>query len=149
MNILLILFLFHHHSDNNQAILRYAESNVGRKVGNGICRELIDSAIVSTDKNFLKHNRSYYDDLKKIKRSQVKPGDIMLINYCDVDKMDGTKGFIVGHIAIVKEIHEFFVTVIEQNTSGAVNNSIVSESTHDLSRLHPRKNGGVYFCRFR
>ncbi len=148
MNMLLIFLFLHHSTSHNQDILAYAETNVGRKVGHGICRELIDSAITKADKNYLKkHGGNYYYDLKDVKLCQVQPGDILRINMCDVS-VGEKSGYLIGHIAIVKNIKGNMVTVYEQNTSSKLKDSKVSTRTYDLSKIVPRKNGGIYFCRF-
>lgn len=148
VNMKLFLFIFLFKNSNNDAILKYAESNIGRKVGRGVCNELIDSSIVSIAGHFKKgHKKNYYYDLKKVSKNNVKPGDFMIIYRCDIVG----RGYVIkasSHISIVKSLNDSIITVIEQNTDGALNKSIVKETTFNINNIVKRNNGDYCFRRF-
>ncbi len=157
MNMLLLIsFLFHHTAAStsyNQDIVAYAESHVGKKVGKGVCQELVDSALVTSDVSFKSRHRIHEDYstlYKKVRKYNIKPGDILIITKCDwVYDKNKKSQFILGHIAIIKSINGNVITVFEQNTAGSLKNSKVIVDDYDISQLHPRRSGSLSFMRYK
>lgn len=62
--------------DCNSQLMNYALSKLGKKVGNGVCHELIDSAALTISKPLMYSiGRGEYG--KRIRKSKAKPGDIV------------------------------------------------------------------------
>ncbi len=155
MNMLLLIsFLFHHTATYNQDILAYAESHVGKKVGKGVCHELIDSAIIRVDHDYKRKYRekgNYVKLFHRILKSQVRPGDVLIITNCDwhYDPSNYKKFFFIsGHIAVIKSINGNFITVLEQNTARTLKESRVIERIYDISEWHSHINGSISYRRY-
>lgn len=116
-----------HQSD----IISYVDKNIGKKVGRGVCYELVQSAIRQYDPKYdmgaKKDNKRYG---KKIKQKDVQPGDIILEH-----------GPRIYHVGIVYKISNDSVYVAEQNTNGCIKNSIVEINYLDYAQLEKDYSG--------
>lgn len=134
---------------NNRAILKATEKYIGRKVGNGICRDLRDSVLMDTKLGTPQiHRKSqiltvgYYRDILS-KRKKVYPGD--LIEFKDVV----TKDILYPHhVAIVyAKINKNEYYIAHQNTRlDSLKESMVIITKFSLSSI---KSGTVEFHRVR
>lgn len=117
---------------SNQIILDYVNANMGKKVGSGVCFELVDGAMNKIDKAWDKkhHRRQYlitrtYISVygKRISKSKLLPGDIIAYNWKWKKEHKGaTKG---DHICIVYKIEGDKIYVAEQSASGSSSKSKV------------------------
>ena len=134
---------------NNRAILKATEKYIGRKVGNGICRDLRDSVLMDTKLGTPQiHRKSqiltvgYYRDILS-KRKKAYPGD--LIEFKDVVTKDM---LYPHHVAIVyAKINKNEYYIAHQNTRlDSLKESMVIITKFSLSSI---KSGTVEFHRVR
>lgn len=97
----------------NQAIVRFAVSQLGKKVGNGECWTLAAEALEAAGAEPPK----MYDFGEEIELSEITPGDILQFTSARFDRADG--GYVImgtpNHTAIVYAINGDQVFVLHQN----------------------------------
>jgi hypothetical protein len=112
-------------------ILSFVDKNMGKKVGRGVCYELVQSAIRTYDSKYdmgsKKDNKRYG---KKVNVKKVQPGDVVL-----------EKGPRLYHVGIVYKVVNDSVYVAEQNTNGCIKNSIVEVNYLDYAQLQKDYSG--------
>lgn len=123
MRTLIILFLLFATrvvgQTHNEEILKYVNDNLGKKIGKGLCFELVQASVRTYSPDF----KMGYDNQDKIhfgkpiKRSKIQPGDIMIMT-------GGTKRT-ASHVSIIYKIDGDKIYVAEQNTKGKLKESIV------------------------
>ena len=107
-------------SKANEFILAYAEQNLGKKVGDGICRTLTNEAIFafrkSVNPNAKKVEYVYNFPSVTIKdTAKWSAGDILLFEYFDRYN-DEEGGICIGkHIGVVKSVGKDKITFYHQN----------------------------------
>lgn len=111
----------------NEKIVNFVESKVGKKVGNGICHDLVAKALKKYSE--IDEYKYFYKGMygTMIDSSEVIPGDIMVFHKCkfeitykDIRNNDTTIiSKIPRHVGIVMSVdgnNEF--TIADQNSSG-------------------------------
>lgn len=122
----------------NKKIITYLKSKIGKKVGDGICLTLIDSALIQTGL-FVGKNTNWNDfvvdkfHFEKKKFKDVVPGDIIYIEELKLKDeewwltvVDGS----VTHIAICAYVDSEYIYMLEQNIltdDGYIQQVIVSK----------------------
>lgn len=116
--------------DANRKALEYAKSKLGHRVGNGVCCELIDSALCKINPEWAmrryKGMKNLYGERVAVKR--VIPGDILL-----EDNLIG------GHLAIVYKVDKDGVIIV------------LNQNVRDCNNKHwaTYKNSRVVFSNYR
>jgi hypothetical protein len=89
--------------ERNQKMLEFAEMNLGKKVGIGLCEDLVEAAAKYSGVKIKQHKLSlfssgYYQSYgKKIKYDNVIPGDIIYYKRSSLSN---------SHFAIIKSVDE-------------------------------------------
>jgi hypothetical protein len=100
-------------------ILKFVDDNKGKKIGTGLCYELIQGAIRTYldgyNMGFKDFDKKFYG--KKIKKSKIEAGDILFLS-------GGTKRKI-NHVCIVYKIDGDIVWIAEQNVGCKQKDSVV------------------------
>jgi hypothetical protein len=111
----------------NRVVLNYAKSQLGKKVGNGICFTLVDKALSRASPDWKRRRERGLFGVKrryvygeKIKPDEILPGDIVRYNW-KYRKERKT----YSHVAIIYSVSENEVKVIEQNVDGSLTKSKV------------------------
>lgn len=78
---------------------------------------------------------------KEIKREDVKPGDIVLFYNVMINKH-----FVFGHVAVVVELTKDKLVVLEQNTKGSLEKSIVVQTEREFKNILGKH---LYFFRIK
>jgi len=125
-----------HQSD----ILKFVDDNKGVKIGGGLCYELVQGAIQSFDPQYDLRSTMDKGVGKKVKRSDVQPGDIVIMS-------GGTKR-VANHIAIVYSVSGEDIFVAEQNTKGSLKKSIVIVDRLDFE-YHEEYYGKIKYSFYR
>lgn len=116
-------------------ILSFVDSSIGKKVGKGICYELVQKAFQqynpSYDMGAIKRNIDRYG--KKVKTPM--PGDIIV--------EDGNG---IYHVGVVYKVVDEDIYVAEQNTNESLQKSIVEVNKLDIEWM---KNNSVDFYFYR
>jgi len=106
-------------------IIKFVNDNLGKKVGGGVCYELVESSVRTYnpdyDMRIVKDDEERYG--KKVKLSDVKPGDIMIMS-------GGTKRK-ANHSCIVYKVVDGDIYVAEQNTKASLKESVVEVNLLD------------------
>jgi hypothetical protein len=104
---------------HQEDILKFVNDNMGKKVGKGVCYELVQGAVrvynPSYEMCYIKKDKDRYG--KKVDLKSVAPGDIMVMS-------GGTKHK-ANHVAIVYKVDDGVIYIADQNTQGSLKNSIV------------------------
>lgn len=121
--LLPIMSLAQDTKDNNDVIISYVNQNIGKHIGSGICFDLVDKAIMQVDKKWkdVKRKDHEYEYGKKVKSSDVKPGDIITLD--DVRLPDGR--YVASHVAIIYKVIDLenrIFELVEQNADGLPTN---------------------------
>jgi hypothetical protein len=117
----LLLFLISNtcFSQSNK-IFNFIDAHVGYKVGSGICFDLVDSSYSQVNPLWKeKLNHGQYDYGKKVKLSEIKSGDVVLVWNKGVSHKLTPK-----HLAVVYLVGEK-VIVAHQNVDCELKNSVV------------------------
>lgn len=105
---------------HQKEIIKFVDDNKGLKVGTGVCCDLIEKAIQSYNPSYemasIKTDGDRYG--KKVRRSDVMPGDILLVS-------GGTKKKI-NHVCIVYSVGGGEIVIADQNIQGKLVDSKVS-----------------------
>lgn len=129
----------------NRLVLEFAQKNVGKRVGNGVCRTLTNRALRHKDEVLRPQKKSIIDYThgeigKKISLEKALPGDIIIFTNCIIKFNDGKTYAPSHHIGIVKSAKNVTLTLYEQN---AINEkditllkSKVIESSFDLENVY-------------
>ncbi len=129
MKKLAVLFLFisigaFGQTTHQTDIISFVNHNVGKKVGKGICYELVQGAIQQYDSYYdmgaIKKDSDRYGE--KVKQKDVQPGDIVT-----------QKGSQIDHLCIVYKISNDSIFVAEQNTNGSLKKSVVEINYLDFT----------------
>lgn len=123
MKHLIILFLLFATSvvgqTHNEEILKFVNDNLGKKIGKGVCFELVQAAVRTYSPDFKyglnDQNKKHFG--KPIKKDKIQPGDIMVMS-------GGTKRT-ASHVSIVYKLDGDKIYVVEQNTNGSLKKSVV------------------------
>lgn len=157
MKKLLFILLFASGSvcaqEKNDVVLDYVYENVGKKIGYGICHELIFGAQARLDSLGYK-----IDSLSVIPSDSVRPGDVIML---DGTTFSDGQSF-ANHIGIVYRIlTNGKISIANQNVATVADNTkkimyngeerIVEEDSHVvISIIHPPSlvSGTVTYLRF-
>ena len=105
-------------------ILSFCDANMGKKIGKGLCYELVQGAFQQYspvyDMGAIKSNRDRYG--KKVKTPM--PGDVVL-----------QEGNGINHVGIVYKIEGDSIFIVEQNTEGNLKKSKVEVNLLDYDQL--------------
>lgn len=160
--ILVILGYFGYSQTPNQIVANYVKSHEGMKVGNGVCMDLVDSALSQIDTAWLQgsvwseinnNGVKYGEEISFIKRgkgdttmlgvkaevdlSLLKEGDIVLFD--DV-KIDGKKAD--GHIGVLIHGEDGTMMIAHQNIMDG-DKLITHVVIEDISGYFYEKDGSV------
>lgn len=104
---------------HNDDILKFVNENLGKKIGKGVCFELVQAAVrtYAPDFVFAENDQKAEYFGKPIKEKDVQPGDIVRFS-------GGTKRK-ASHVAIVYKINNGRIYLAEQNTNGSLGKSVV------------------------
>lgn len=130
MKKLFILFLFISSGvlgqTHQKEILSFCEANMGKKIGKGLCYEVVQSAfkqyLPSYDMGAIKKDKDRYG--KKVKKAFVQPGDIVL-----------QEGKGINHVGIVYKVDGESIYIAEQNTYGDLKKSKLEVNVLDYDEL--------------
>lgn len=102
---------------HQEQILKFVDENKGKKVGGGLCYELVQSAIrtYNVDYDGSSYEKNKYG--KEVKLKDIQPGDIC--------RMTGGTKRKVSHVCIVYKVVGDKIYVAEQNTNGSLKDSVV------------------------
>ena len=110
--------------DENKWVLKYVDQHLGSKVDKGICFNLVDEALMNVTIDWKNRNAGLFKNEyvygKKIKKSKLLPGDIILYSW-SYNKHSSR----ISHVCIVYKIEKGQIYVAEQNTKGSLKKSIV------------------------
>lgn len=137
---------------NNDKIIDYVYENIGKKIGEGVCAELISGA-----SKYLKDLGISADTMYEIKYSSIKAGDIIIFD--KVICSDGKE--IDNHIGIIYNIlSDGKIAIANQNVASKKNNTkkiiynnkklLVEKDSHVvISIVHPPSiiGGKITYCR--
>jgi len=101
--------------DDNSAIIEFVEKNINKKVGKGICFDLVRKAVEKKNKRWYKNVWCDRKQLKMCKTENPVAGDI--IDFSKVVMKDGRKIF--SHIGVVSSFSRNVVIYYEQNVCGS------------------------------
>jgi hypothetical protein len=119
-NLFIIFFLLSTRlvgQSHQQDIIKFVDDNLGKKIGTGLCYELVQEAIrtYNPEYNGTSADKNKYG--KKIKKENAQVGDIIVLS-------GGTK-HVANHVCIVYKIDGEDIYVAEQNTNGNLKKSVV------------------------
>lgn len=105
--------------DSNQKVLDYVNAHIGKRVGRGVCFDLVRKAQEQKNKNWFK---DYWlcgkrNGKSRINLSEVQSGDI--VAFYDVIFADSTR--IKNHSAVVLSVKDSVLIVAEQNVCAIEN----------------------------
>lgn len=101
----------------NQAVLNYAQSVVGRTIGNGQCTELAIEALQSAG---AQSNQGYTWGTALRGVEDLQPGDVLQMHDARFEYPSGASAWSTGpHTAIVTSVQGSVIQVLEQNISGS------------------------------
>lgn len=148
-NILILLLLpieviAQRPSKANKVILEFAEKNIGKKVGDGICRTLTNDAIYE-------YRKSYGSKSKKIDHKYNSPGlivkdtakwsggDLILLSYVVTFSQQNFYTVTEKHIGVLKSVDKEKIIYYNQNSlkpgETTKKNSKVVQDTLFLSQI--------------
>ncbi len=138
MKKLIILFLLFTTSAvgqiHNDTILAFVHKNIGKKVGKGVCYELVERAIRSYDPKF---------SMTRETKDKILIGDVSGLDVVDTSQTLFTgdiitiMGSAIQHIMIIYDIDEDGVIyVAEQNTKDTLRDSVVEINVLDFDQLY-------------
>lgn len=133
--------------EKNRKVLELAKAKLGQKVGDGICRELVEYCAKEVNPRWRYKYKKIGRMLsipvygKEIKREDVKPGDIVLFYNVMINKH-----FVFGHVAVVVELTKDKLVVLEQNTKGSLEKSIVVQTEREFKNILGKH---LYFFRIK
>jgi hypothetical protein len=127
----------------NARVLKFAESNLGKQVGNGECWTLADQALASAKaKRPGRNGYKPYEFGRPLKADEAPlPGDIVQFEMAKFVSKKGGVAEMPHHTAIVAKVTSSKFEVLHQNWN---NSRDVSRFRFDLNDL---KNGTVTFFR--
>jgi hypothetical protein len=127
----------------NEQVLKFAESNFGKQVGNGECWTLADQALASAKaKRPGRNGYKAYQFGRELKADETPlPGDIVQFEMAKFVSKKGGVAEMLQHTAIVAKVTGAKFEVLHQNWN---NSRDVSRFRFDLTDL---KNGTVTFFR--
>lgn len=102
---------------HQEDILKFVDDNKGKKIGTGLCYELVQGAIRTYDASYDGRSADKGKYGKSVKLKDIQPGDILVLS-------GGTKRK-ANHVCIVYSIDGEYIWVAEQNTKGSLKKSIV------------------------
>jgi len=121
MKKLVFLFLLYVTSvagqSHQQDIIKFVDDNKGKKIGKGLCYELVEEAIRTYNPEYNATTGESDKYGKKVKRESVQVGDILVLS--------GGSKVSISHVCIVYSISGDDIFVAEQNTKGKLKDSIV------------------------
>lgn len=104
----------------NAAILEFAEKNLGKKVGDGVCRTLTNQAVYEAQKKV--YGKAKYIDYEKTacapkinNFSKAMAGDIICFKEFYYANDDSTYLYMGKHIGILKSVDEEKIEFYNQN----------------------------------
>ncbi len=118
---------------HNEQILKFVNNNIGKKVGKGVCYELVERSIKSYDVKFsmVKKTRSCitYGSLVDLKK--LYPGDDVYIG--DFVAMNADS---LAHVGVIYDIgDDGSLYVAEQNTKNTLKESVVVITKLDYEEM--------------
>jgi hypothetical protein len=133
-------------------MVKYAHSQLGKKVGSGECTDLVVEAlrIAHARPGDLSNQTDYHWGHSRGQiKTGIKPGDIIQFENCVFKSTvtlpnGGTRSSqqnMPHHTAIVRNEDGHHVHLYQQNTEGDLSKSVVHENSLDLRTLQP---GGHY-----
>jgi hypothetical protein len=104
-------------SSVNQGVLQYAQSVVGRKIGNGQCTELAIAALQAAG---ARPNSGYTWGTQLRSVNELQPGDVVQLHDARFEYANGSWSASTGpHTAIVTSVQGSVIQVLEQNISSS------------------------------
>lgn len=143
--ILLYILLFpalcfaqHNFPKNNEIILAFVDANIGKRVGGGVCYELVHKAIKKADRNWKWNGIKTYGRRILFKRN-VKLGDIIVFKNVIINE-----GSFDYHVSILYKILQkgYGYLMAEQNYEDNPNFITKRDSKvviSPISSLHTKK----------
>jgi hypothetical protein len=114
-------------SSVNQAVVNYARSVVGQRIGNGQCTELATAALQAAG---ARPAQSYNWGERLNGTNELQPGDILQMFSASFSYPDGRQAWSTGpHTAVVVSVRGSTIEVLEQNVAG----SPVQRGTYDMN----------------
>ncbi len=94
---------------SQSSVLDFVDQNIGKKVGKGVCFDLVRKAFEQSDRQWFdkwEHKSKY-----KISRAEVQPGDVMVFYNCKF-----SDGFSSGyHVGILMSADSLIIEIANQN----------------------------------
>lgn len=130
--------------DLNRAMLTSVDSYIGQKVGDGVCKILIDSVLVNNGAGTKKENGvGYFCYSLDPKKEIIYAGDII---YFDNVKLKGDNTYYKDHIAFIyaKNGHNKYYIIHQNFGVKSLDESIVVITRLDVGKI---KKGKISFYR--
>lgn len=105
----------HKDSSDHTRVTDILRKYVGKKVGTGICGDLMVLVNNELGMPSLKYGRGVFEDRYfEVKKQDIKPGDFMLMYDMELDC-----GYVKSHVQFIWKIENGVVWTIEQNVAGS------------------------------
>lgn len=115
--MLLLINLNVFGQSHQEQVIKYVDKHLGKKVGDGLCYELVQGAIRTYDRKFdgtVSGNDKYGILIDSV---DIAPGDIL--------RMTGGTRHRIKHVCIVYKVVSNGFFVAEQNTNNKLSESVV------------------------